>query len=49
MSKAGEFSGNPRGAGAILYSNLVSAGWKFPTVYLNEFDEKVLFDLEVKL
>lgn len=39
----------PRGAGAILYSSLATAGWRFPSITLVEADEKYLFDLEVHL
>lgn len=44
-----EFQVQPsrRGAGAILYSSLVSQGWKFPTFLLTDTDERYLFDLEV--
>lgn len=39
----------PKGAGAILYSSLVTNGWRFPTPSLSEEDERLLFDLEVRL
>jgi hypothetical protein len=36
-----------KGAGAILHSNLVNRGWKFPNVKLNEYDEQYLLEKEV--
>lgn len=36
-----------QGAGAILNSRLVYAGWKFPPFVLTERDERWLFDAEV--
>jgi hypothetical protein len=36
-----------RGAGAILYTNLVQKGWLFPHIVLSEKDEKFISDTEV--
>eukprot|EP01031_Cornospumella_fuschlensis_P039490 gene39490-48080_t len=41
--------GKIAGAGAILFSKLCAEGFSPPAVALSEHDEKVLFDLEVKL
>eukprot|EP01031_Cornospumella_fuschlensis_P039578 gene39578-48184_t len=41
--------GKTAGAGAILFSKLCAEGFSPPAVALSEHDEKVLFDLEVKL
>jgi len=38
-----------RGAGAILQSSLCYHGWQFPKVLLTDIDEKLLFDVEVKV
>jgi hypothetical protein len=32
---------------ALMRSDLVVQGWRFPTVLLAESDDRVLFDLEV--
>ena len=37
------------GAGAILYSSLVYEGWHLPPFLLVDTDERMLFDLEVKI
>lgn len=37
------------GAGAILHSRLVHAGWKFPFFVLTESDDRWLFDVEVRI
>jgi hypothetical protein len=38
-----------RGAGAILQSSLCFNGWQFPKIILTEIDEKLLFDIEIKI
>lgn len=45
LLKTSSFSG----AGGILYSSFSYTGWKFPNLAITESDEKVLFDVEVKL
>lgn len=42
-------SNQNRGAGAILQSSLCYHGWQFPKVLLTDIDEKLLFDVEVKV
>ena len=36
-------------AGAILFSKLVTNGWKFPYFIFSEADERYLFDIEVNI
>jgi hypothetical protein len=47
--RSGFTNGQRFNAGAILFSDLVSFGWKFPSFLFSDFDERHLFDVEVKL
>jgi hypothetical protein len=38
-----------QGAGVILRSSLVYTGWKFPSFVVTECDEKILFELMVRI
>jgi hypothetical protein len=42
-------STDSHGAGVILRSSLVYSGWKFPPFIVTESDEKILFELMVRL
>jgi hypothetical protein len=42
------FSNRRYTAGAVLFSELSSFGWKFPTFTFSETDERYLFDVEVR-
>lgn len=49
MWKQGDSNAEKHGAGAILFSKLCSYGFSLPLTTITDQDEKVLFDLEVKL